>query len=746
MASTGKSKKNRNAPSRNRPQATSTISQPSSYLSSLSSFSGRANFFAHLSVVVDKHRLRVFNTATGKSLAEYVPHSARISSLSWCTLDTTPEDSQSPIKKKRRKSHVAEDVPKQSIEVVALGLTDGSVTFFSPTRGEVAWTLSHNSSTASILAVVSGQEIGSIWTSGADGIVRLWNVHENDLLGSFKTDDRIPYSSLALRFSADSTSPEMLVASHSIKLFPTDLQGSQKPKELSSFPGHASSIQILQWDKSQSPAKRFLSLAEGDRIISLWQVPDTGVDGSAVASVQLDSDARAASFLNSNIQKQTLLTLSASGKINIYPIPDELLPHKISSLIPQCTISSPAQGSSSDAPIVSAAFGEEETRTVRIARIVGGARAIFDTVRYQDENGNSIPEITLESIRNGLLAETSSGPLNRRYGESSNVTVGSGIDLGQNEDMDLFELENRENVLDVDLAELSLGQRLTAMSGVDASPQDDSADEGDATQQPKKQKGKRSLKESSLVPAASLTRTLIQALHSSDSKLLETCLAHSDAALIRNTVRRLPPQLAVPLLTACVERLGRGARGGNMKGGGGGASSQRGTGLITWAKMVLSVHSGHMMTMPDLVARLSGLHSTLTSRLTLQESLLSLSGRLDMVLSQIEMRRFAGPSAYATRKQSNSQKEEKRRYVEGESEEEDARMEVEVEVESDEEGSVEDVVLGGDSGEGSEEEEEEGSEVDEDDEEEDDDENEPTMNGFIDDEAEEEFTDEDESE
>ena len=48
--------------------------------------------------------------------------------------------------------------------------------------------------------------------------------------------------------------------------------------------------------------------------------------------------------------------------------------------------------------------------------------------------------------------------------------------------------------------------------------------------------------------------------------------------------------------------------------------------------------------MPDLVARLSGLHATLTQRLTLQESLLSLSGRLDMVISQIEMR-SSGPPA-----------------------------------------------------------------------------------------------------
>lgn len=146
--------------------------------------------------------------------------------------------------------------------------------------------------------------------------------------------------------------------------------------------------------------------------------------------------------------------------------------------------------------------------------------------------------------------------------------------------------------------------------------------------------------------------------------------------------------------------------------------------------------------MPDLVARLSGLHSTLTSRLTLQDNLLSLSGRLDMVLSQIEMRSSAAPAPITSQsgKPSSTVKTvEKTHYVEGESEDEDAPMEVEVEVDSgDEDGDVEDIELGGSS-----EEESEEDEQDEDEEEEDDDDD-PTMNGFIDDEAEEEFTDDEE--
>lgn len=151
-----------------------------------------------------------------------------------------------------------------------------------------------------------------------------------------------------------------------------------------------------------------------------------------------------------------------------------------------------------------------------------------------------------------------------------------------------------DGVLDANLAELSLGQRLTAVQGAairESESESDSGGEGDTVPN-----GKAQSALVDAVPASSLTRTLIQALHSSDTRLLETCLAHSDATLIRNTVRRLPPQLAVPLVTACVERLGRGARGNALKGGGGGASSQRGTALINWVKAVLTTHSGHLMT------------------------------------------------------------------------------------------------------------------------------------------------------
>lgn len=198
-------------------------------------------------------------------------------------------------------------------------------------------------------------------------------------------------------------------------------------------------------------------------------------------------------------------------------------------------------------------------------------------------------------------------PSTKRYSEASNLAIRSGVELGQDASADDLALRDIDGVLDVDLAELSLGQRLTAIGPATttstarraAADSDSAPEDGVPSGRSSRRRRQNQNDDSGAAPTMSsitLTRTLIQALHSSDSKLLEMCLSHSNSDLIMNTVRGLPPQLAIPLVVACVERLGRGQRAGSGKGGGAGASSQRGMGLVRWMKIVLVVHSGHLMT------------------------------------------------------------------------------------------------------------------------------------------------------
>lgn len=402
MPSSSKSKKTQPKPPRGRPAATSAISQPvvedASYLTALSSFSPSGSFFAYISLAVDKHRLRIYDTTGGQSVAEHILDSARVAALTWGSLealgDKNDETSVSPSRKrKKREGNAPEE--SSALEVAILGLSNGQIALMSPAHGRVVKTLSHATCTAAILSVVcTANDHQTIWTSGADGNIRLWNVHGNEMLGSWTIDDRIPCSCLAVRPAESSGQTDILVANHSIRLLSTDSRSdanlnSQKPQQLASFTGHASLIKHLQWDTSQTPANRFVSLAEADRVISIWEVPaKPDTPGKMVASVQLDSDARTIALKSSSASEtQTLLTLAASGKVSVFPIPAELLPpastkstqHKVSTLLPRSTLATSNKGPTAP-QVVAASFVNGIEGRIRIARIVAGIKPVFNVV------------------------------------------------------------------------------------------------------------------------------------------------------------------------------------------------------------------------------------------------------------------------------------------------------------------------------------------------------------------------------
>ena len=392
------SKKVSKVKTKSRPASSATISQPvvedSTLQTSLSAFSRDAHLFAYVALSVDKHRLRVYNTASGQALADYTLDDSRVSHLSWGTFNFSDSPNpvpESPSKKKRKKwsSITPSDAQSVGIEVIILGLSDGSIAFYSPTHGRVIRTLSHPSSSTAVLAVVSADQ-SSVWSSSEDGIVRCWDIQKNDILDTWKTEDRIPYTSLSTRPSAEDGRTDLLAAHHSIKLLSRNLDASavssKKPKQIASFTGHASSITLTRWANQQSPPDRFISMAQGDRFLYVWSVEDgLESEAKASASIPLDSDARTFSISKTS---PTLVALSASGKISIYPIPEELNPpaatsrisHKLSTLLPRSNITAASKNSASSNPLINVAFSSTDTTTVTVARLAKGIRPVFTSI------------------------------------------------------------------------------------------------------------------------------------------------------------------------------------------------------------------------------------------------------------------------------------------------------------------------------------------------------------------------------
>lgn len=408
-----KAKKPRTKPPRGRPAATSAISQPAvadtSALTYLSTFSPRGDLFAFLSLADDKHRLRVYDTVTRQSVAEHVVDTARVTSLCWarCNMSDAQRqsaedetDSQQPKKKRKKRNSQAAASAAQPVppQVVVLGLSDGTLSLFSPTHGRIVRTLSHISSIAAILSVAvddaRDDETSLIWTSGADGTIRLWNASKNDVVSTWHIDDRIPYSSLAVRPSVDEEGrTDILVAHHAIRLLSVTSSSSelhisenQKPKELAKFTGHASPVKNLQW----SNPSHFLSMAEADRFVYVWHVPEVAsTEGKIVASIPLDSDTRCFSLSTTSAMQsdQTLLTLSASGKISVFPFTSDLTnqslsnsKQKIPTLAPRSNISVSSKKDTGSAEVVAASFVSGEEGRIRVARLVNGIEPIFDVV------------------------------------------------------------------------------------------------------------------------------------------------------------------------------------------------------------------------------------------------------------------------------------------------------------------------------------------------------------------------------
>jgi U3 small nucleolar RNA-associated protein 5 len=289
-------------------------------------------------------------------------------------------------------------------------------------------------------------------------------------------------------------------------------------------------------------------------------------------------------------------------------------------------------------------------------------------------------------------------------------------------DADIDEAPASTLPTDVDMADLSLGERLLAL------PNGDQVADGEKSKAPVSLDGPAN--------AASLTRLLIQALHTSDPALLTLCLSHRDSTLIRNTIRKMPAQMALPLLKACVERLGQGKLA-NRRGGGRGSaqSEQHARGTVEWVKGVLVERGSILMTMPSLPLHLANLSQLLQTRLQLYQPLLSLSGRLDLALAQIQIRQQAALQAeHGGRKGAEGE-----RYIEGESDDEDDEVVIET---GDGDGEIEDIDM---RDIGSEEE----SDDDEEDESEDEEDDEDVLDsgsdqGFLDLEAEEDGSDDEE--
>jgi len=418
--SSSKNSKSQPKPPKSRPLTTSVLSRPTSGLTSiLSSFSPDGTLFVIITLAIDKHRLRLYNTSSTGIVAEHTFESSRVSALTWGSTKFDTEVLDTP-KKKRKKRKTDSDTPQNekqsadSVDVVVLGLQDGSIVFFSLTISRIVHTLTHPSSTSSVIALaLKTVDTPILWTSSADGIVRLWDVQKHEILSSWHDEEHIPYTSLSLRPTSDSSQTNILVGHHHIRLFSdTTLHDPTQstPTQLGSFTGHASSIMILRWAHAPKISHRFFSAAVSDRFVYIWDAvdsEDSSLGENPVACVTLDSDVQTIELSSSDLSRQTLVTLSVSGKLSFIPIPESLASptnarettNKMVSLLPRSAVASSSKTRPLDPIVIDIVCVPGDSHSIRIARLLKGVHPVF-----QDVVSPLYPDLTQRNLFISLSA------------------------------------------------------------------------------------------------------------------------------------------------------------------------------------------------------------------------------------------------------------------------------------------------------------------------------------------------------
>ena len=413
-----RAKKPRVKAPKSRPEATFSTPHGLTRSQGLSRFSQDGSHFALSSFSVDKHRLRVYSTQTSQSIAEHVLESGRFTCLRWAHLDLTghqdtpvagPETPPSKKKRKTRNTTTSETTQASAgVQVVLLGSSDGSIYCFSHSHGRVVRVLSHKNNTTPVYAITTSESPShrhSLWSTDADGTIFCWDVRTGEVVGTWKSRSPTPYSAIAIRPSINEDAPLHLVAAHrSIQLLsldPPHLNAISKVEEIATFTGHASLVSNISWETSS----RFVTFAESDRFLYVWEVP--GVDsnqGHIVFSAPLDSDVRSLSLSASQ-----LLAISASGLISIFLLPsNSSSSNHVVNLEPLSTVA--VSHKKSPSKIEVAAVFPLPHGQLRIATVCGGVKPVFDTA-VRDELPHPVQPGPYDSHRAAISKRRGKLPL-----------------------------------------------------------------------------------------------------------------------------------------------------------------------------------------------------------------------------------------------------------------------------------------------------------------------------------------------
>ncbi|XP_034244251.1 WD repeat-containing protein 43 [Thrips palmi] len=522
-------------------------------------------------------KLRVWETQQNVLLQEYTPNlhlTSPCSCLKWLCASRRPEshvDTGAPQKKKRKSRDVGEDI-------IAIGTSNGRILLYSVASAAVEGELvgGHKSASITGLSWFPGT---SLYSCGGDSIAE-WDI----VKGKVKSKWKAGTDQIACVLVCPDGS-RVLSASRSIKLW-----DATKHVLLRTFTGHATLVLSLTF--VPKPASNgdyyFLSTAKGDRYINVWSL---GKDGeSAVVAMVLESAPVGPISLHEQ-QDNGVLSLAAVTESGVV----QMFSHQLNGRCPKplkptltvqvATDSARSKESVEPLSIVSALCTLKQE-----LKIAYGSAAFLSFENVVLNYDEKIQVLVRQSPRKPRPDSTESSLVQVPDAENAQFLPQSAANAAV---LGIKRSHTRT-------AEVPMEQRLENLSLSLA----------------------RSDEKPTAVPRAdNLAQLMLQALQSKDKQMLHTVLRQQEEDVIRNTVRRLPLQVIEPLLKELTTLL----HGKTV-------TAQTGA---RWLRIVLSIHAAHLMANPSLVELLAPVIGLIEARLTLLPSLSRLSGRLELLTSQL---------------------------------------------------------------------------------------------------------------
>mmetsp|Transcript_11318 Transcript_11318/g.14751 ORF Transcript_11318/g.14751 Transcript_11318/m.14751 type:complete len:578 (+) Transcript_11318:133-1866(+) len=163
-----------------------------------------------------------------------------------------------------------------------------------------------------------------------------------------------------------------------------------------------------------------------------------------------------------------------------------------------------------------------------------------------------------------------------------------------------------------------LGERVEEMSKKLLAAVEEKASSGSKREPAESLKRKRDVSSST-----SLSTVLEQALQANDGDLLELCLGQTNAQIVADTVKQLDSNRVRQFIGVLIKKFED--------------KPSRSSLLLVWVSTILKFHAEYLITVPELARSLGSLYETIQARLEVFKKLLKLSGRLDFLVSQVEI-------------------------------------------------------------------------------------------------------------